>query len=77
MLKNNKTSRREAILKVFQGAGILSLGGLVWGAYLNKAKASKLVLRPPAAIEEGAFLAACIKCGACLEKCKFNAVFIK
>lgn len=68
------TSRREAILKVFQGAGLLSLGGLVWGAYLNKAKASHLTLRPPAAIEEEDFLAACIRCGACVQACPYDTL---
>jgi len=68
------TSRREAILKVFQGAGILSLGGLVWGAYLNKAKASKLILRPPAALREDDFLRACIKCGACVQACPYDTL---
>ncbi len=75
MQKQTKnTSRREAILKVFQGAGILSLGGLVWGAYLNKAKASKLVLRPPAALKEDDFLKACIKCGACVQACPYETL---
>jgi len=70
----NTTSRREAILKVFQGAGLLSLGGLVWGAFLNKATVSNLSLRPPAALEEEDFLAACIKCGACVQACPYDTL---
>lgn len=72
----NTTTRREAILKVFQGAGLLSLGGLVWGAFLNKAKVSKLVLRPPAAIEENDFIAACIKCGSCVQACPYDTLIL-
>lgn len=72
----NTTTRREAILKVFQGAGLLGLGGLVWGAFLNKAKVSKLVLRPPAAIEENDFIAACIKCGSCVQACPYDTLIL-
>ena len=74
--KENTTSRREAILKIFQGAGLLSLGGLVWGAFLNKASVSKLSLRPPAAVEEEDFLAACIKCGACVQACPYDTLML-
>jgi len=74
--QTNKTTRREAILKIFQGAGLLSLGGLVWGGFLNKASVSKLVLRPPAAIEENDFLAACIKCGACVQACPYDTLHL-
>lgn len=74
--QENTTTRREAILKVFQGAGLLGLGGLVWGAFLNKAKVSKLVLRPPAAIEENDFMAACIKCGSCVQACPYDTLIL-
>ncbi|OYT15719.1 MAG: ferredoxin-type protein NapG [Bacteroidetes bacterium 4572_77] len=74
--QTNNINRREAILKTFQGAGLLSLGGLVWGAFLNKAKASKLVLRPPAAISEDDFLSACIKCGACVQACPYDTLHL-
>lgn len=74
--QENTTTRREAILKVFQGAGLLGLGGLVWSAFLNKATVSKLVLRPPAAIEEDDFLAACIKCGSCVQACPYDTLIL-
>jgi len=75
--ENNKgTSRRNAIRKVFQGAGYFGLGGLVWGAYLDKAKASKLVLRPPGALDEQDFLSSCIKCGTCVEACPYDSLIL-
>jgi ferredoxin-type protein NapG len=73
-MKTNSISRRESLLKIFQGAGLMSLGGLVWSAFLNKASISQMVLRPPAAIAESDFLAACIKCGACVEACPYNTL---
>lgn len=68
------SSRRNAIRKVFQGAGYVGLGGLMWGAYLDKARGSELALRPPGAIEEDRFLKACIKCGTCVEACPYDTL---
>ncbi|OQX76137.1 MAG: ferredoxin-type protein NapG [Bacteroidetes bacterium 4484_249] len=72
--KKQITSRRNAIRKVVQGAGYFGLGGLVWGAYLDKAKASKLVLRAPGALDEDDFLRSCIKCGTCVEACPYDSL---
>lgn len=74
--KKIDASRRNTIRKVFQGAGYFGLGGLVWGAYLDKARGSELVLRPPGAIEEERFLKACIKCGTCAEACPYDTLKI-
>ena len=53
-----------------QSVGLTALGGLLWSGYSHEVKASPLVLRPPGAIPEEDFLAACIKCGLCAEACK-------
>lgn len=67
-------SRRNAIRQVFRGAGYVGLGGLVWGAYLDKARGSALALRPPGAIPEVEFINACIKCGSCVEACPYDTL---
>lgn len=72
--KKNKSSRRNAIRKVFQSAGYVGLGGLMWGAYLDKAKGAELVLRPPGAVDEEKFIKACIKCGTCVEACPYDTL---
>lgn len=64
--------RREAIVKTAQGVGILAFGGLIWGAYVSKAKAAPFSLKPPAAVED--FLALCIKCGRCVSACPFETL---
>ena len=43
---------------------------MIWSGYSDGVKASPLVLRPPGAIKESDFLAACIKCGLCAEACQ-------
>ncbi len=58
------------MVKSIQGVGLTALGGMLWSGYIDSAKASPLVLRPPAAIDEEDFLSACIKCGLCAEACK-------
>lgn len=66
--------RRNAILKTLQGVGALAFGGLVWSAYLSKAKASGFALRPPGAREESEFIKLCIKCGRCVTFCPYNTL---
>lgn len=73
-MNNINKSRRDAIIKTAQGVGVFAFSGLIWSAYVNKAKASNLVLRPPAAKEEDEFLKLCIKCGRCVIACPFDTL---
>jgi polyferredoxin len=59
--------RRELML-----AALVGLGGLAGGGYfLRKLLPSPRpsLVRPPGALEEDTFLAACIRCGQCIEVC--------
>jgi ferredoxin-type protein NapG len=67
-------SRRSALKRIAQGAGVASLGGLLWGGFLDKAKQSDLVLRPPGALPEADFIKACIKCGICVANCPYDTL---
>ena len=69
-------TRREFFLKSARSAGLLALGGLVWSAYVDEVTASKLILRPPGALMEKDFLAACIKCGLCVEACPYDTLLL-
>ncbi len=69
-------TRREFFLKSARSAGLLALGGLVWSAYVDEVTASKLILRPPGALKEKDFLAACIKCGLCVEACPYDTLLL-
>lgn len=42
--------------------------------FLRRADARGFYLRPPGALEEKRFLAACVKCGKCAQACPYNAV---
>lgn len=63
-------ARREFLVKTAQGASLAVTGGLLW-AYLlrQEAKAQPYALRPPGALAEMDFNAACIKCGECVNAC--------
>ncbi|RAX54032.1 ferredoxin-type protein NapG [Helicobacter sp. 16-1353] len=73
-MQNVNKDRRNVILKAVQGAGIFAFSGLIWGAYVSKAKASTFSLRPPGARNESEFLKLCIKCGRCVTFCPFNTL---
>ncbi|NTV94083.1 MAG: ferredoxin-type protein NapG [Thiobacillus sp.] len=63
-------ARRDFLVKTAQGASLAVTGGLLW-AYLlrQEAKAQPYALRPPGALAEMDFNAACIKCGECVNAC--------
>ncbi len=72
--KNKVASRRDVLRKLMQGAGFVGMGGLMWGGYINEAKAVDIILRPPGAIDEDDFIKACIKCGACVTACPYDTL---
>lgn len=59
-----------------QSIGLSALGGMIWSGYLQEAKASPLILRPPGALQEFDFLRACIKCGQCVEACPYDTLHL-
>lgn len=53
----------------------LALGGVAISAvYLRPAEARGFYLRPPGAIDEKRFLAACVKCGKCAQACPYQSI---
>ncbi|MBA1437832.1 MAG: ferredoxin-type protein NapG [Epsilonproteobacteria bacterium] len=71
-----ESSRRRFILDMARGIGLAALGGFVWSAYVDEAKASSLLLRPPGALQEDDFLRTCIKCGLCVEACPYDTLML-
>ncbi|CAA6818456.1 MAG: Ferredoxin-type protein NapG (periplasmic nitrate reductase) [uncultured Sulfurovum sp.] len=65
----HSNGRRNFMATSVQSVGLAALGGMLWSGYTDSVKASPLVLRPPGALKEEDFLAACIKCGLCAEAC--------
>lgn len=53
---------------------LAAAGGSVATLFLRRADARGFYLRPPGALEEGRFLAACIKCGKCAQACPYNSI---
>lgn len=74
ILEKSQESRRRFFLTTARAIGLAVLGGLTWSAYLSEVKATTLILRPPAALKEDDFLAACIKCGLCVEACPYDTL---
>jgi ferredoxin-type protein NapG len=69
-----ENGRRTFILGTIRAVGVTALGGLIWSAYINEAKANTLILRPPGALKESDFLSTCIKCGMCVEACPYDTL---
>ncbi len=62
--------RREFMLRTAQATSLTLAGGLLWSFMLRQeARAQPFALRPPGALAEQDFNAACIKCGQCVNAC--------
>ena len=68
--------RRQFLLGIARQAGIAAVSGLVWAGYLDGKRSSAAVLRPPGAVDEELFLAACTKCGLCVTACPYQALIL-
>ncbi|MEA1914481.1 MAG: ferredoxin-type protein NapG [Campylobacterota bacterium] len=68
--------RRNFLLNMARSAGVATLGGLMWSAYVDEVTATTLLLRPPGALAEDDFLKTCIKCGMCVEACPFDTLVL-
>jgi len=67
-------NRREAFARVARGAGAAAVVGVGWGAWLGRGRAAPNTLRPPGALAEERFAAACIKCGSCVSACPYDTL---
>lgn len=68
--------RRRFLIQMAQNIAIAGVGGFLWSAYINEAKAAPLVLRPPGAKRESEFISLCIKCGLCVEACPYDTLML-
>jgi len=68
-----KSDRREFLRSALLGTAVV---GTALGGFLPLAALAEPRLRPPGAIDEKAFLAACIKCGQCVQVCPVEAIVL-
>lgn len=68
------SNRREFIINTARVGAIALAGGLVLQHALPDTSAHALEIRPPGALPENDFLAACIKCGQCVEACPYDTL---
>lgn len=70
-----KVTRRAAITEVARGVGAACLGGFSLAAMIaSTSKADARAIRPPGALPEDEFLAACVHCGLCVQACPYNTL---
>jgi ferredoxin-type protein NapG len=72
---DNAISRRLFLKSGALSALVLTLGGATVSAvYLRPTQARNFYLRPPGALDEKRFLAACVKCGKCAQACPYQSI---
>ncbi|MFC3569066.1 ferredoxin-type protein NapG [Paracoccus simplex] len=70
-----KMNRRTAMQELARGAGAACLGGFSLAALVESAaRADARALRPPGALPEEDFLAACVRCGLCVQACPYDTL---
>lgn len=68
-----QVSRRRFIAESARAACGVGIGGLLLGLYARHSQAlPPTALRPPGAMPEETFSAACIRCGLCVRSCPYN-----
>ncbi len=72
-LSRQEQQRRSILRAILLGALFLLLQPL---AFLPVVRGWRTRLRPPGALEERRFLAACIKCGQCVQVCPVQAIVL-
>jgi ferredoxin-type protein NapG len=74
MAMGTEASRRRFIVQTAQGAAAASCVGLLWHVLLTQQARAATPLRPPGALAERDFAAACIKCGLCVDACPYDTL---
>lgn len=70
-----KLTRRAAMTEVAKGAGGICLAGFSLAAFVQAtSRADARALRPPGALPEDEFLAACVHCGLCVQACPYQTL---
>ncbi len=70
-LSRKQEQRRQVLRGLVLGVGLVLVQPLAWIPVIRRWQTR---LRPPGALEEGEFLAACIKCGQCVQVCPVQAI---
>ena len=75
MSRRDRERRRALVLSILAGGAVAGLGLAGYYPIMTWAD-SRHRLRPPGAIDEQEFLAACIKCGQCVQVCPVEAIVL-
>lgn len=65
-------TRRRFVQSTLVGSTIML--GATWSLSRHSASAQSNVIRPPGALDEAAFLSACVRCGLCVQSCPYDTL---
>jgi len=67
-------TRRQFFARMGRMAGAAAATGLAWGWLLKASRSQAFSPRPPGALAEPDYVAACIRCGQCVDACPFDVL---
>ncbi len=71
---NIDRNRRQFLLNSARGLCVAGLGAVPLTMLATQSRSADQALRPPGALPEPAFLAACIRCGQCVQACPYQTL---